>query len=221
MYESLLCLPYFQGMSKDDITAILDKVKLEFTTYGDKAAIAARGEECDKFIILTKGTVTAEATAADGSYTITEEHNAPLAIEPYSMFGYSTTYKHSYAAKGECTVLTIEKSYFLSEFSKQSIFSLNFMNIVSRKVQQIDKSIWEYTPATIEGCIIKFVAQRCDSLQGPKRIGIKMERLAEILRETRLNVSRALNSLQGEGLVQLGRKEIIIPRLEALIPRIE
>lgn len=221
MYESLLCLPYFQGMSKDDITAILDKVKLEFTTYGDRATIATRGDECDKFIILTKGTITAEATAADGSYTITEEHNAPLAIEPHSMFGYSTTYKHSYSAKGECTVLTIDKSYFLSEFSKQSIFSLNFMNIVSRKVQQIETSIWEYTPTTIEGCIIKFVAQRCNSLQGPKRIGIKMERLAEILRETRLNVSRALNSLQGEGLVQLGRKEIMIPRLEALIPRIK
>ena len=221
MYESLLCLPYFQGMSKDDITAILDKVKLEFTTYGDKAALIGRGDECNKFIILTKGTVSAEATAPDGSYTITEEHTAPFAIEPYSMFGYSTTYKHCYTAKGECTILSIDKSYFLSEFSKQSIFTLNFMNIVSRKVQQIDKSIWELTPATIEGCIIKFIAQRCDSLQGPKRIGIKMERLAEILRETRLNVSRALNSLQDEGLVQLGRKEIIIPRLEALVPRIK
>ena len=33
MYESLLSLPYFQGMSRDDITAILGKTTFEFKKY--------------------------------------------------------------------------------------------------------------------------------------------------------------------------------------------
>lgn len=221
MYENLLCLPYFQGMSKDDITAILDKVRLEFINYKEKEQLLDKDEECNRFVILTKGEITSEAVSPDGTYTITEELKAPCAIEPYSMFGYKTAYTRRYAAKTPCTTLSIEKSFFFSEFSKQSIFTINFMNLISRKVQLLNKAIWDYTPATIEDRIIKFIATRCETTQGAKIVKIKMERLAAILCETRLNISKALNNLQSQGLLSLGRKEIHIPDFEKLFARLE
>lgn len=220
MYENLLCLPYFQGMSKDDITAILDKIKLEYHTHCDKEAICNKGDECDKFIIVTKGEVCTIAEASDGSYSIEEEHKAPYAIEPHSLFGYDTTYHRQYLAKGASTTLTIEKKYFFSEFSKQGIFTLNFLNLISRRVQLLNNLIWQYTPTTIEGRIIAFIAQRSESTHGCKKVNIKMESLATLLCETRLNVSRALNNLQSRGLVVLNRKEIYIPKFEELLPYI-
>ena len=45
---------------------------------------------------------------------------------------------------------------------------------------------------------------------------IKMEDLATLLDDRRINVSRMLNELQAEGLVTLRRKEIEIPALEKL-----
>ena len=221
MYENLLCLPYFQGMGKDDITAILDKVKLEFTTSNSKTLIRNRGEECNKFIILTKGAIEADACDKEGTYTITEEFTAPHAIEPYSIFGYNTKYKKKYTAKSECTILEIEKNYFFSEFSKQNIFTLNLVNLVSRRAQLINDTIWDFTPTTIEGRIIAFIAQRCETANGHKRLNIKMERLAELLCETRLNISHALNNLQNNGLVVLNRKEIEIPEFKELLPFIK
>lgn len=221
MYENLLCLPYFQGMSKDDITAILDKVKLEFTNYGDKETIRGQGAECDKFIMLIKGTITATATAPDGSYTVEEEHTAPYAIEPYSMFGYTTAYTRKYSSCGASTTLSVEKNYFFSEFFKQSIFTLNLLNLISRRSQRLANAVWNYTPESITGRIVAFIATRCETTSGSKRVNIKMERLAEILCETRLNVSRALNYLQGKGLVVLNRKEIYIPEFEKLLPYIK
>lgn len=221
MYENLLCLPYFQGMGKDDITAILDKVKLEFNNHEDGEVLCNNGSECTRFLIVTKGTTESVATAPDGSYSITEEHEAPYAIEPYSMFGYNTRYRRKYTAKGGCTTLSIEKNYFFSEFSKQSIFTINLINIVSRRAQKTDDSIWKLTPTTIEGRIIAFMAQRSETTHGHKRLNIKMERLAEILCETRLNISRALNNLQNQGLVTLNRKEIDIPQFKALLPFIK
>ena len=44
-----------------------------------------------------------------------------------------------------------------------------------------------------------------------------MTRLAEELNDSRLNVSRALNMLQGEGLLELHRGRIEIPQLERLL----
>ena len=52
--------------------------------------------------------------------------------------------------------------------------------------------------------------------EGKKIFKIKMEDLASLIDETRINVSKVLNDLQEQGLVQLSRKEISIPALEKL-----
>ena len=52
--------------------------------------------------------------------------------------------------------------------------------------------------------------------EGKKILKIKMEDLASLIDETRINVSKVLNDLQEQGLVQLSRKEIYIPALEKL-----
>ena len=43
-----------------------------------------------------------------------------------------------------------------------------------------------------------------------------MERLASLLCETRLNISKALNEMQEAGLLELRRKEIVVPSLKKL-----
>ena len=46
-----------------------------------------------------------------------------------------------------------------------------------------------------------------------------MKRIAEEVNDSRLDVSRALNHLQDEGLLQLHRERITIPALEKLLKR--
>lgn len=220
MYENLLRLPYFQGMSKDDITSILDKVTFEFVKYNSGEIICQLGESCKNFSILVQGKMQVLAKAPDGSYTLTEEIVAPHAIEPYSMFGYNTSYKREYKAQENCTILVIDKKYLFNEFSKHKIFTINYLNLISCKAQKVENSIWEYTPDNIPGRICKFILSRCEQQHGRKIISIKMERLASILCETRLNISKALNEMQEAGLLELHRKEIVIPSLNKLIENI-
>lgn len=221
MYESLLRLPYFQGMSKDEITSILDKVAFDFRRLSDGETICERGERCDKFIIITNGEATSRVDAPDDTYSLTEEICAPYAIEPYSLFGQDTTFKRKYTAKGDCTILVIDKQYLFSEFTKYEIFTINLLNLISRRAQMQSYAIWNYTPKSIKGRIVQFIGMRCNSINGRKSIQIKMERLASILCETRLNVSKALNELQDAGYIELHRKEIIVPSLKRLIEEIE
>lgn len=221
MYENLLLLPYFQGMSRDDITAILDKITFEFKKYSAGDTIFQNGDKCNHFAILTKGKANCTRQAPDGTYSITEEIEAPFAIEPYSMFGYNTTYKRKYSASDDCTILIIDKHYLFSDFTKHNIFNINFLNLISRKAQKVSNDIWEFTPTSIEGRIAHFIAMRCESARGIKRISIKMERLATILCETRLNVSKALNALKGKGYIELHRGEIVVHALEKLTASIK
>ena len=70
MYESLMCLPYFQGMSKDEITSILDKVKLIVTRYNDGERIVAQGAPCNNLTLLVRGTLTSKCVSPDGCYSL-------------------------------------------------------------------------------------------------------------------------------------------------------
>ena len=221
MYENLLRLPYFQGISKNDLTSILDKVKLEFFRYHDGDKIVSQGEKCDNFIILLNGEIKTEAIANDTTFSLSEIHTAPYAIEPYSLFGLSTKYIRSYYAVGETDILLINKAYFFSEFTKHDIFTINLLNLISGRAQSINKRIWENVSQSIEGRIVRFVALRAETLTGEKRVTIKMERLAAELCETRINISRALNSLQEKGLVKLSRKEIHIPDFSKLLEALQ
>ena len=209
MYESLLCLPYFQGMSKEDITAILGKVTLEFKKHGDGDIIIHKDEECDKFVLLTQGKASA-ITSPDKALCITEELQAPFCIEPYSIFGYDTKYRRDYMAKGDCTILTIDKQHIFGELSKHQIFTINLLNIICLKTQQMNEHVWKYTATTLPGRIAQFIAMRCETQKGEKHISIKMEQLAAYLCETRLNISRALNEMQAAGFITLHRGGITI-----------
>ena len=175
------------------------------------------GDKYNHFAILTSGTLSCTHTSPDGTYCIKEQIPPPYAIEPYSLFGYDTTFKCSYTASDNCTVLTIAKRYLFTEFTKHDIFTINFLNLISRKAQKNSELIWHNTTTSIIGRIVQFIAMRCETQSGIKQVNIKMERLATILCETRLNISRALNELQERGLIELHRGAIAVQSLQKLI----
>ena len=160
MYESLMSLPYFQGMSKDEITSILDKVKLVFTRYKDGESIATQGSPCNNFTLLVRGSLTSKCVSPDRRYTLTEELTPPFAFEPYSLFGLSPTYRSSYYANGECDTLTIEKSYLFAELSQYNIFLMNMMNLLCQRAQQKTAQIWNSRQLPLPEKIIEFISGR-------------------------------------------------------------
>lgn len=217
MYHNLLRLPYFQGMSKNELTSILEKVKLDFTKLSDSEKIVSQGERCDKFIIVANGNVEAVCTSPDGSYRLHEIIPSPYAIEPYSLFGAESKFRHSYYASGDCNLLSISKSYFFSHFADYGIFTINMLNLISYKAQMQFNRAWQDSPQNIGGKIASFIAERSEIPGGTKKLAIKMEDLAMQISETRINVSHTLNSLQKRGILELKRKEIFIPSFESLI----
>lgn len=217
MYENLLKLPYFQGMSKDELTAILDKVKFDFSRHTNGEPLLSYNQNCENFVILIQGKVESRRHITDGDYALHETLEAPYAIEPGSLFGMNNCYRHSYYSNGDSGLLSINKSYLYSEFSKHNIFGINLLNLISHHEQQLDTLIWRNIPQSIEGRIVRFIALRSQTLTGAKKLIIKMEELAKQLSEARINISRALNNMQQQELLTLSRKEIYIPSFEKLL----
>ena len=217
MYDTLLSLPLFQGMSQTDFNSLLQKIRLDFIRYEDGDVIIEKGNRCGSLAFLINGTVESSRSGMDGNFTFSELIEAPFLIEPYSMFGRAGSYQRTYTAIGSCSFLMVDKQYIYTELGKYNICRMNLLNILSGRVQQLDSHIWSLEGMSLRERIIRFIKGLSDIQSGQKRLAIKMNDLATLMDATRLNVSRELNALEKDGIISLRRKEIFIPALENLI----
>ena len=217
MFDTLLQLPLFQGLCNEDFTSILEKVKLHFIKHKAGETIIENGSACTQLCFLLKGEVSIVTNSPQNIYTVIEQMEAPYLIEPQSLFGMSTHYTSSYIAHTEAHTVSISKAFVLSDLFKYDIFRLNYMNIVSNRAQNLYSRLWDEPTLDLKGKIIRFFLLHCEKPQGEKVFKVKMDDLARCLDDTRLNISKTLNELQDSGLIELHRKEILIPDAQKLL----
>lgn len=217
MYDTLLSLPLFQGLSQADFNSLLQKIRLDFVRYEEGTVIFSAGDMCKSLAFLISGNVQSSRNGNEADFTFLETIESPCLLEPYSMFGRAGVYQRSYTALTQCSFLMVNKQYIYTELGKYNICRMNLLNILSGKVQQLDGHIWSLGGMTLRERIIRFIKGLSDIQYGQKQLTIKMNDLALLMDATRLNVSRELNALESEGLISLRRKEILIPALERLI----
>ena len=97
------------------------------------------------------------------------------------------------------------------------MFRLNLVNHYATQTQKLSQQLWRGAPGTLRERLIRFLIAHCSYPAGSKTFFILMERLAQELNDSRLNVSRVLNQLQYEGLIELHRGRVVIPQLERLM----
>lgn len=217
MYDTLLQLPLFQGLCQSDFTNIIGKVKLHFSRHKAGEKLVNKADDCNNLIFMLKGEIMSETSDENDSYTYCEFYNAPCVIEPYSLFGMRTQYISSYIAQSDVNLVTISKSFVISELNNYDIFRLNYLNIISNRSQILYDRLWNITSEDVNTKIINFILSHSEKLSGKKILKIKMDDFAKILGDTRLTISKALNEMQEKELIQLHRKEIEIPEIEKLL----
>ena len=217
MYDILLSLPLFQGMSQTDFNSLLQKIRLDFVRYEAGSTIISAGQRCNSFAFLINGKVESSRDGMNGNLSFMELIDAPCLIEPYSMFGRAGSYQRSYTAIGICSLLMVDKQYIYTELGKYNICRMNLLNILSGRVQQLDSHLWNMDGITLRERIIRFIKGLSDFQSGQKRLSIKMNDLAVLMDATRLNVSKELNAMEADGIISLRRKEILVPALEKMV----
>ena len=217
MYDKLLQLPLFQGMSKFDFTDILEIVKIHFNKYEPGSCLVRQDTPCSQLIFVLDGEVQIESKDRAHQYTIWETFKSPNVIEPYSLFGMRPYFTASYTAVTEVNTLNIDKSYILNELCRYEVFNLNYMNMLSNRSQVIYNKLWNSHIGKTRDKIINFLLLRCMTPYGAKKLSIRMEDLARLIDDTRINVSNVLNDLQNRGLIQLGRRTFSIPELREVV----
>lgn len=217
LYDKLLQFTLFQGLSPDELMRIVAHTKFNFIKTEAGRKIVKEGELCEHFIFIVNGTIKCETISDDHSYTITEEISAPFIIQPEHLFGLTQRYRSTFTAESKVNLITIDKKEVMKLGETFLVFRLNMLNMYTSQIHKLQRIAWQHQQTDLRKRIIRFIAMHTIHPAGKKTVFILMENLGKELNDSRLDISRALNSLQKEGLITLGRGRIEIPAFERLI----
>ena len=217
IYEKLLLFPLFQGMSRDDLEQVAGHTRLGFSKINAGTTVVADGDDCQQLFFMINGTLRVETMSDDRGYTVVEQLEAPVILQPEVIFGYTQRYTHTYIAQTDANFIAIGKDEVLRLSEDFLVFRLNLLNLFATQTQKTVRMLWQHVPDSLENRIVRFFAQHCLYPAGPKVFHILMNRLANELNDSRLDISRALNALQHEGKIVLRRGRVEIPQLERLL----
>ena len=216
IYDKLLELPLFIGISTDELSDIVEQTKFGFHKLVSDKTLVSNDDKCRELFFLMSGTLRVISHADNHRYRIEEELSAPAVIQPEHFFGLMQRYTKDFIAQTHCSLLSLEKAEVLRLLDNYLIFRLNLLNSISMQAQRMSRIPWKQQPNDIRQQFISFLRLRCLTQAGRKVLRIRMEDLAQELHQSRLNVSRMLNNLQREGIVSIGRGIVIVPHLENL-----
>lgn len=217
IYSQLLQFSLFQGMSHADLMEVMGHTKFDFTKQAAGKRIVKEGDDCHHLVFLTHGTLQCETLSDDHSCRVVESMNAPYILQPEHIFGLSQRYSSSFKTLTPCNFITIDKQEVLLLMETQLVFRLNLVNLLATEAQRLRHHAWRSAPTSLRQRIVRFFFSRSLYPAGAKTFYVLMQQIANELNDSRLDVSRALNELQREGLLTLHRGRIEIPLLERLL----
>lgn len=216
LYDKLIELPLFIGISTDELSDIVGQTKFGFHKLAVDRPLVSTDDKCTQLFFLMSGTLRVVSYADNYRYRIEEELSAPAVIQPEHLFGLQQRYTKDFIAHTDCSLLSLDKAEVLRLLDSYLIFRLNLLNSISMQAQRMSRIPWRQQPSDIRQQFVNFLRLRCLTQAGCKVLRIRMEELAKELHQSRLNVSRMLNALQNEGLLTMSRGIIIVPQLETL-----
>jgi CRP-like cAMP-binding protein len=217
IYDRLLQFPLFQGMSRDDLEIVAGHTRFGFQKVTAGRQIIQVGDPCTHLYFLINGTLKIETFSDDRRYSVTEQMSSPYILQQESIFGYYQRYTHNFYALTDANFLTLDKEEVVRLSEDFLVFRLNLMNHLATQTQKLIQSQWRRNLLSLRERIVRFFFQHTLYPAGPKTFHILMERLAEEVNDSRLNVSRTLNRMQEAGVLELHRGRIEIPQLERLL----
>lgn len=204
-------------MSHGDLMQVVARTKLGFVKIPAGKRVLKEGDICDHLYFLINGRLKMETVSDDHSYSILEEIQAPYIIQPECIFGLTQRFRSTVHALTDVNFITIDKKQVLNMSDSFIVFRLNLLNILAAQTQKLLRRPWARCPKDLSERIVRFFISRCQHPAGRKVVRIYMERLAAEVNDSRLNVSRALNKMQDDGLLELSRGRITIPAIERLL----
>jgi len=217
MYENLMELPLFRGVSFDRLSEIIGHTKFHFLKYNDGEQVVEAGTPCTHLKFVISGAVRLTTMNSDGHIRVDQTLKAPDVIAPDFLFGRFTDYPCSGKAAGPTGLLQIAKMDYLKILHTDDVFLLNFLNTLSINAQKSVIGVLALTDGSLEERIAFWVLALTQRGVSDITLTCKQRELYSLFGVQRSSFMSTLDSMRERGLVDYDQREVRFPSRQALV----
>lgn len=210
MYEQLLNLPLFKGVSFEKISEIVGLTKFHFTKYEEGHIIAREGEPCTHIMFILSGAAQMVISTPNERFRIAQKLSAPEVISPDYLFGRATRYPGTVTALEPTGILQITKADYIRILHLDEVFLFNFLNLLSRDAQQSLDGLLAVTTGSIAQRIAYWIVTLTQPEATDITLSCRHRDLYAMFGWQRVPFYAALDEMVEAGLITYSQNEIKI-----------
>lgn len=208
MYENLMTLPLFKGVSYNRVSEIVGKTRLGFLKYLPGDPLVRVGEPCKGIKFIITGSVRLTIHNVSDRFRVMQTLNAPSVISPDFLFGRDTLYPADGVAIDTVSVMQIAKSDFISLLHEDEIILFNYLNILSTNAQKAINGVIALTSGSLEERIAFWIIALTQMDATDIVLQARQRDLYALFGVQRTSFMAALDSLRDRGIITYSTNEI-------------
>ena len=202
MYQQMMQLPLFQGVSTEKITTLVEKLPFQFLKFRNGEQIFAAGDTCTHIKFIVSGQARLEMPCSWLRVSFFQTLSTPHVMAAEYLFGRETTYPYTAVAQGSCGILQLRKSDYVKMVSSDKVFLFNILNYLSSGSQRSISSALTVK----DGSLAERLAMLIDALMitGATDMVMKFKQkdLCTLLGTQRTTLMATLGRLADEGVIE-------------------
>lgn len=221
MFEKLMELPLFHGVSYQKISEILGKYRFHFLKYTDSQTILEAGDPCTHLMAIISGSVRSAVSSSDGKVTVYQTLDAPEVITPDFFFGRRTTSPATVVAKGDCGIMQIDKRDYTAMLTSDQVFLFNFLNLLSKDAQLSTEGVLALTGGDLRKRIAYWIVALTQSSGKDIEMVCRQRDLYSVFGVQRQSLVSALEEMKEADMLTYSASAITVADRKLLVDLLE
>ena len=201
MYEQLMQLPLFQGVSSERLSELIEKLPFHFLKFKAGENIINPGDACTHIRFVVSGGVDVIVRHHTLNVSLHQRLVAPDVLAPDHLFGLENSYPFTVTASQECGLLQLRKSDYVYMLQTDKIFLFNILNYLSLGTQRVRAAMLGLRQGTMAHRLALFVSAFASRRSTDLRIEYRQRDLCTMLGVQRTQLVTAIDTLTQQNII--------------------
>ncbi len=210
MYENLMRLPLFNGVSYNRISEIVGNTRLAFMKFLPGERIVSAGDPCTRLMFVIGGKVRLAVRNSSDRFIVSQTLESPSVVSPDFLFGRNTLFPASVTAIDTVSIMEIEKNDFINIIRNDEVCLFNYLNYISTNAQKAVDGVLALTSGSLEERIAFWIIALTQRDAKDIVFSCRQRDLYSLFGVQRSSFISTLDSMKERGLIEYTPTEISV-----------
>jgi len=213
--DALAGLSLFNRFSREELKQMFDASSYEIKRYTKGQIIHLQNEVCQAMDIILEGKVAVQKIDQEGNVLTINVFSAPDIIGAHLVFSTNNTYPMTIISETNTVILRLPQELIVELGQKNLDFMVVLLKTISDRTLILADKIRAISHKSIRQQIVAYLTYEYHLQKSPViKLSYSKKELAERLGVQRSSLSRELNKMRREGLLEYDARTITLKNLQ-------